>query len=564
MTATQVRIDPVTSAVIAGSLASISTEMGHKLARMSYSSIIRESEDFGCVLLDARGQQLCESPQSTPLQAGPVPGYIKGINRRFAQTGQRWEPGDIVIHNDAYYGASHGPDVAFCVPVFAQDQLVGYSVVTAHHLDIGALVPGTVGIVEATDTYAEGLQFNALKLESAGRRNETLWQMIGDNLRISHIVLADMEAQMTAARLGAERFTELITTYGIDTVQAAGVQQLDYSEAALRREIEKLPDGTYTAEGRMDGFTDSDDPKLRDWVIKVALTVDGSNIHVDLTGTSPQVNRPYNMPFEGTVDVAVWLTIRSILLDTALSENVPANSGLFRPITIEAPPGSMVNPVFPAPVNARATGGNMVAETVMRALAPVLPDRIASGIGNLKAIMITGVRNGQSWIHMEIIEGSYGGRMGKDGLDAVDTLYANTRNNPIEDIETHYPLRVTRYELTENTAGDGKWRGGLGSIRDIEFLTEAGFNVDGDGSKYAPPGIFGGLPGTPGSVVLNPGTGTEEALPTKLQSRSAAAGEVLRLVGPSAGGYGDPAERSAQARLDDRLDGFVSDEDGAP
>ena len=564
MTATQVRIDPVTSAVIAGSLASISTEMGHKLARMSYSSIIRESEDFGCVLLDARGQQLCESPQSTPLQAGPVPGYIKGINRRFAQTGQRWEPGDIVIHNDAYYGASHGPDVAFCVPVFAQDQLVGYSVVTAHHLDIGALVPGTVGIVEATDTYAEGLQFNALKLESAGRRNETLWQMIGDNLRISHIVLADMEAQMTAARLGAERFTELITTYGIDTVQAAGVQQLDYSEAALRREIEKLPDGTYTAEGRMDGFTDSDDPKLRDWVIKVALTVDGSNIHVDLTGTSPQVNRPYNMPFEGTVDVAVWLTIRSILLDTALSENVPANSGLFRPITIEAPLGSMVNPVFPAPVNARATGGNMVAETVMRALAPVLPDRIASGIGNLKAIMITGVRNGQSWIHMEIIEGSYGGRMGKDGLDAVDTLYANTRNNPIEDIETHYPLRVTRYELTENTAGDGKWRGGLGSIRDIEFLTEAGFNVDGDGSKYAPPGIFGGLPGTPGSVVLNPGTGTEEALPTKLQSRSAAAGEVLRLVGPSAGGYGDPAERSAQARLDDRLDGFVSDEDGAP
>ena len=152
--------------------------MGHKLARMSYSSIIRESEDFGCVICDGKRRQLCESSQSTPLQSGPIPGYIRGINRRFAELGEEWKPGDVVIHNHAYYGASHQPDVGFVVPIFHGGELVGFSATTAHHLDLGALTPGSCGIVDATDAYAEGLQLNAIKIEEEGRRNEWIWRFI--------------------------------------------------------------------------------------------------------------------------------------------------------------------------------------------------------------------------------------------------------------------------------------------------------------------------------------------------------------------------------------------------
>jgi len=158
--------------VLAGALESIAIEMGHKLARMSYSSIIRESEDFGCVICDGQARQLAESAQSTPLQSGPIPCYIRGINRRFAELGEEWKPGDVVMHNHAYYGASHGPDVGFVVPIFHGGELVAFSATTAHHLDLGALTPGSCGIVDATDAYAEGLQFNAIKVEEEGRRNE--------------------------------------------------------------------------------------------------------------------------------------------------------------------------------------------------------------------------------------------------------------------------------------------------------------------------------------------------------------------------------------------------------
>ena len=214
------RVDPITASVIAGALESIAVEMGHKLARMSYSSIIRESEDFGCVICDAQARQLAESSQSTPLQSGPIPGYIRGINRRFAEIGEEWRPGDVVIHNHAYYGASHEPDVGFVVPIFHGGELVAFSATAAHHLDLGALTPGSCGIVDATDAYAEGLQFNAIKIEEEGRRNEWIWRFIRDNVRAAQLVVGDMEAQVAACRIGAERFEELIDRYGIETVKA--------------------------------------------------------------------------------------------------------------------------------------------------------------------------------------------------------------------------------------------------------------------------------------------------------------------------------------------------------
>jgi N-methylhydantoinase B len=554
------RIDPVTTAVVGGALDAIAVEMGHKLARMSYSSIIRESEDFGCAILDAEARQLCESSQSTPLQSGPIPGYVRGINRRFAELGEEWRPGDVVVHNDAYYGASHGPDVAFVLPIFHEGELVAFSATTAHHLDLGALTPGTCGIVDATDVYAEGLQLKAIKIEEEGRRSEWIWRLLRDNVRAAELVVGDMEAQVAACRIGAARFLELLERYGPSTVRAASDDLMDYSERMLRSEIDRLPDGTYEAVGRLDGFLDHPDPCYRDLVVRVAVTVDGSDILVDLAGTSPQLDLPINMPFEGTVDIAVYLTIRSILLDSELHDPVPTNSGLFRPIRIVAPEGCLANPRFPAPVIARFCSGNAVADTVMRALAQVVPERVSAGIGHLKVTAFSGLRDGGHWVYMDIMEGSYGGRFGKDGMDAVDTLYANTRNNPIEDIESHYPLRLTRYELAEGTGGAGRWRGGLGSIREFEFTEAGGFSIEGDGCKHAPPGLFDGRDGTPGAVVLDPGTDAEVELPSKLPYRKAAAGERLRLVGPSGGGYGDPRRRDPEAIRADMLDGYVRKE----
>jgi N-methylhydantoinase B len=556
----QTRVDPITAAVVAGALDSIAVEMGHKHARMAYSSIIRESEDFGCVLCDEHGRQLCESSQSTPLQSGPIPGYIAGINRRFGELGLQWNPGDVVIHNHAFYGASHQPDVGFVVPVFYDGELVGYSATTAHHLDLGALTPGSCGIVDATDAFAEGLQLNAIKIEENGRKSSFIWQILRDNCRAPHLVVGDMEAQVAACKIGAERFVELIDRYGLKTVKDASEDLMDYSERMLRREIEKLPDGMYEAEGRLDGFVDHPDEAYKNLKIKVSLTVSGSEITVDLTGTDAQVDLPINMPFVGTVDVAIWVTLRSILLDAWTHDAVPTNSGLFRAITIVAPEGCLANPTFPAPTIARFCGGNIIADTLMRALAPVLPEGVAAGVGNLKVVAYSGFQSGEHWVYMDIQEGSYGGRFGKDGLDAVDTLYANTRNNPIEDIESHFPLRVTQYELVEDCAGAGRWRGGLGSIREIEFLDEAGCSLEGDGSVWAPPGLFGGKDGTPGAVILNRGSAGELELPSKFPYRKAAAGDRLCLISPCGGGYSDPLERDSDAVEADIADGYVSRE----
>jgi len=553
------RVDPVTAQVIWGALENIAIEMGHKLTRMSYSSIIRESEDFGAALLDADCQQLCESVFSTPLQLGPIPGYVRGIKRVFAERGERFLPGDVIMHNSAYYGASHGPDVAFCIPVFDDDALIGFSVTTAHHLDIGALVPGSCGIVDAVDAYAEGLQFKAVKVYESGVRNRQFWNFLADNLRASEMVVGDMEAQISACRTGAERFLEVAHDYGMDTVLAASAHLTDYSEAMLRREIERLPDGTYRAEGFVDGFENDPDPAKRDLKISITVTVRGSDIEIDLAGSSPQIpDRPINMPFEGTVAIAVYLVLRSVLLDTHAHEYVPQNSGLTRPIRVRAPLGSICNPTFPAPTIARFCPGNIVASTLMRALAQAVPQQVSAGIGNLKVVAYSGLVGEKYWVYMDITEGSYGGRHGKDGLDCVDTLYANTRNNPIEDIESHYPLRVARYEIREDSCGAGQWRGGVGSVREVQFLSDGNASIEGDGHRHAPWGLLGGREGTCGEMLLNAGGASQKKLPAMISNLRLRSGDTLRTVSPGGGGYGPPAQREPRRVLEDVLDGIIS------
>ncbi len=552
-------VDPVTVSIVLGALENIAVEMGYKLMRMSYSSIIRESEDFGAALVDAKGRQLCESKQSTPLQSGPIPGYVKGIRKHFEARGQEFRPGDVILHNDAYAGASHGPDVGFVVPVFYRDELVGFSVTTAHHLDIGASSPGSCGIVEAVDAYAEGLQFKAIKAYDGGKRNDEVWRILRDNIRVSDLVVGDMEAQVAASRIGAERYVELIERYGLATIEAAAESLFDYSERLMRDAIAKVPDGEYSAKTFIDGYLSEDDPAYRDLPICATIRVKGDEMEVDLTGTAHQVpDRPINMPLEGTVDVAIWLVLRSILLDTDVHGDIPQNAGLYRPITIVAPAGCLANPIFPAPTIARVGPGNIVADTVMKALAPAVPKQVSAGIGNLKAIAYTGLEDDTHWVHIEIFEGSYGGRFGAAGMDAVDTLYANTRNNPIEDIESHVPFRVARYEMREEGAGPGHWRGGMSSIKDVMFLADGGAAVEGEGHAFRPWGFAGGGDGHPADLILRTGDGGEIHLPSKVPYRAVQAGDTFVAIGAAGGGYGDPLARAPADVLDDVLDGLIS------
>jgi N-methylhydantoinase B len=255
----------------------------------------------------------------------------------------------------------------------------------------------------------------------------------------------------------------------------------------------------------------------------------------------------------------VYLVLRSILLDTETHEYIPQNSGLTKPIHIHAPLGSICNPTFPAPTIARFCPGNIVASTLMHALAKAAPRQVSAGVGNLKVVAYSGLAQGNYWVYMDITEGSYGGRFGKDGLDCVDTLYANTRNNPIEDIESHYPLRVQRYEIREDGGGAGTWRGGAGSIREVMFLSPGHASVEGDGQRHAPWGLFGGTQGSCGDLVLNPQSNLQK-LPAMISNLSLHTGDTLRTVSPCGGGYGDPLKRDPVAVLNDVLDGFVSSE----
>ena len=549
-------IDPITLQVINGALQTIAEEMGHVLYRMSFSSIIRESQDLGAGLFDAEFNTLCES-ESTPLHIGSLPGYLAGI-RDTLQDGE-WHEGDVVIHNHPYHGSSHSPDIAVVVPVFHEGALVGYSANTAHHLDIGAATPGL--IIDIPDVFAEGMLFAGTKLYERGKRNEAVWEFIRRNSRAARQLQDDLDAQIASARLGAKRFVELMDRYGRQVVLDATRQLMDYTERVLRQRIAAIPDGEYRAEGFLD-----DDGKNRNvrLPIKVCVRIQGDDIEIDLTGSSKQVETAFNVPFEGSTKVACFCAIRSLLLDAVTSDvKVPSNQGSFRPVSVIAPKGSIYNPIFPAAAEARFAQINRVIDLIYKALAPVLPnDIIAGSSASLSFCSYAGVRpSGDYWVFLEVNEGSYGGRPRSDGPDSIDSLMANTRNNPLEDLAMHLPMICDRYELRDDvTPGAGRSRGGIGVVKAQRVLTDAFITHENERHHDVPWGVFGGGLGAVGKVdIYNVARPAEvKHMPAKFSGLRVAAGDVHVFYGPCGGGFGDPLERPAEKVLDDVLDGFCT------
>ncbi len=551
-------IDPITLQVIAGALHSIAEQMGNVLYRMSYSSIIRESQDLGAGLFDRDFNTLCES-DSTPMHIGSLPGYLRGIEKSVPL--DAWKPGDCVIHNHPYFGASHSPDIAIVMPVFYNDKLVGFSANTAHHVDIGAATPGLV--IDIPDMYAEGMLLNGLKLYESGVRNESLWKYIHDNTRVPSLVMGDLEAQIASAELGVLRFQQLFDTYGYDQVIQATRQLMDYTESMMRREIAKIPDGEYTAEGFLD-----DDGRTRGkhLPIKVTVRVKGDGVEVDLTGSSPQVPTAFNVPFEGSTKVACFFAFRALLLDTYThSEYIPQNEGSFRPIKVTAPLGCIFNPIAPAAAEARFAQIQRVVDLIIKALAPVIPDKATAGnAAVLSFAAYSGVRdNGDYWVFLEVNEAAMGGRPASDGPDTIEELMRNTRNNPLEDLGMHLPLICDRYEIRDDARpGPGKFRGGAGVVKSQRYLGPGFMTHEADRHDDVPWGIFGGKPGAGGRVVvsnIHSGSATEQ--PAKFSGLLTHEGDVISYYSPCGGGYGDPLERDPQKVLDDVLDEIIAPDD---
>jgi N-methylhydantoinase B len=548
------RVDPITLQVISGALHTIAEEMGHVLYRMSFSSIIRESQDIGAGLFDLDFNTLTES-EGSPLHIGSIPAYLRGISR--CLQGGTWEEGDVVIHNHPYYGSSHSPDLCIVVPIFWRGELVAFAANTAHHVDIGAATPGL--IIDIPDVFAEGMLFAGVKLYERGRRNEGLWQFIGYNSRTARQTKDDIDAQIASAQLGARRMQELLDEYGRETVFGAADQLMDYTETMMRNRIAEIPDGDYTAEGFLDDDGLNRDKRLP---IKVCVKVRGDGVEVDLTGSADQVPTGFNVPFEGSTKPACYCAFRALLTDTALMDvKLPPNEGSFRPISVTAPEGSIFNPIFPAAAEARFTQCNRMIDLIIKALSPVLPERTTAGnSATLSFAAYSGIRpTGDYWVFLEVNEGAYGGRPKSDGPDCIDNLMANTRNNPIEDLGMHLPMVCDRYELRDDVLpGAGKHRGGIGVVKTQRLLEDGTLTHESERHEDVPWGAFGGGEGQVGKVEIIARDGSVKPMPAKFSNVALEAGEAMAYYAPCGGGYGDPLDRPAQQVLDDVLDDFCT------
>jgi len=553
--------DPVTLQVIAGELDTIAKEMAYNMIRSSYSSIIRESEDMGAGIFTPDCRELCES-DTTPMHVGSLIGYLEGMYQTFEERGVDREEvvneGDVFIHNHPYYGASHSPDIGVMVPVFYEGEHVAWSANTAHHLDVGAATPGLA--VDLEDMYAEANLFRGTKLYDGGERVDEVWNYIHDNVRTPRPVIGDLQAQVAAAETGRDRYLELIDEFGVETVRTAGEELMDYAEALLREEIREVPDGTYYEESYLD-----DDGRNRGERLKVAveITVDGTDMTVDLSDSADQTPTGFNVPFRGSADVCIYFTIRAILMDTYThDEFLPQNSGTFEPVTPKARKGCIFNPNPPAACFARIFQTLRVCDLIVKALSEHVPDKVCAGTsGGGFFNSYSGVDSeGNHWVYLEVDESSYGGRPERDGMDAVDALIGNTKNRPVEDIELSHPLKIHQYELREDGHGAGRFRGGHGIVRETEFLDGGTLTSEADGFEHTPWGAFGGKEGDGGEAEHITADGKVTEMYAKNSGYQFGPGERYRLKTGCGGGYGDPHERPVEQVYRDFQDDLITAE----
>jgi N-methylhydantoinase B/oxoprolinase/acetone carboxylase alpha subunit len=558
---TQTNIDPVTLTVIDNYLTSTCRDMGVTMMTTAYSPIFNESLDFSCVIFDPQARMLAQA-EFCPSQIGTIKFTVDWTIAELGVDG--FDEGDVVIHNDPYRGSGHVPEHMLIKPVFWEGELVAFVANVAHMSEVGAKTPGGL-CGDATEVYQEGLLIPPVKLRRRGEDVRDVWNIVLSNHRTPRVTHGDFRAMIGSLDLAERRMHALIAEHGLELVRDAGQQLMAIAERRMRAEIEQIPDGTYLMEDQIedDGIGEGSFP------MKLALTVDGSEVIADFTGSAPQAVGPVN---------AIYAVTASAIYNAFLhltDPTIPRNEGCYRPFTVIAPRGTIVNCDFPAPV----AGGNTetsprITDMVFGALADAIPDRIVASCGGTSSPFLFGgrdPRDGTPYAHFHFEGVGWGGRPWGDGNDMVVTINGNCRNTPVEVFETRYPaFRMDAYRLLADSGGPGEFRGGLGGERIFTVTTpEVTVSALLNRMRTAPWGVLGGGEGACGGLwVKRAGVGewrtfVEEfgtASPSKFSGIMLHDGDRVRIVMPGGGGYGDPGRRDPERVRRDVAEGFVTAE----
>ena len=532
-----VALDPIRLELIKNALDAIVDEMAIALMRSAYSTNIKTAMDMSSALCDAQGRLIAQG-LTLPLHLGSIPDAIAEVVRKFEG---RIEPGDQFLLNDPYQGGTHLPDFYLFKPIFVGDQRVGWSVSIGHQTDVGGKTAGGNGS-DATEIFQEGIRIPPIKLFEGGRPVDVVFDLLEKNVRVPHVVLGDVRAQVAACLAGERGYLALIERYGVDDLATASSALLDQAERLARNAITAMPDGVFTFVDHIDEDGLDPDPIP----IAVTITVTGDRMIVDFAGSAPQVRGAINSPFPFTKS-AVYACVRHLI-----GGDPPNNEGYFRPIEVRAPAGTIVNPVMPASVAARGLTGFRMATAVFGALAEIAPERVfACELGGDTGVSFGGYdADRKPFVFIEFLYGGWGGRPDRDGVDGCSSSVVNFSNNPIEIIEAEQALRIRQYGYVPDTGGAGTFRGSLALVRDYEFeADEATFQLRTDRRRFVPYGLAGGRDGTPSTNILDP-DGAAVELPTKTRL-TVHKGDVLRHRVAGAGGWGDPLQRDPARVLHD-------------
>lgn len=546
------KISALDYAVISQGIQAAAREMGVKLIRSAYSTILREARDGSAALLDAEGHTIAQA-ELIPMQLGTIDAIVQPCLELFPP--ETLEEGDFLINNHPYHGGQHLQDVFIFNPVFYDGQLIGFGASVAHHLDLGG---GSAGLnPNASDVYQEGLLIPPSKYNMERDWNGgNLERLIASNIRVPTQTIGDFNAQFAANFMGGGRLKELCAKHGVEAVRETMAEMLNYTERRVRAAIEEVPDGVYTGEDCIDdaGF-DGDEPV---WV-RAKVTVKGDSIDVDFEGTDPQVSSNINCPFASTQSVAL-----SAVKVALTGSDVPFNSGLRRPISFRAPYGCILNPKPPAPVRARMIPAYRAYDAIMKALAQAVPEKItAMGFDCTTIACLAHQEDTRFAVHIEPYGGGLGGGFDRDGCDAIDNQLSNCANTPVEALDAGYDFfRIRSYGMVPDSFGHGRHRGGAGFLRSYEILKDgAKFAIYSDHHKFPPSGLFGGSDGTMGYCRVLRGeevivVGSKNLVPLKK-------GDVVEVFCGGGGGYGDPRERSRTDVDRDIAEGLLSREEAA-
>ncbi|MCZ7572930.1 MAG: hydantoinase B/oxoprolinase family protein [Ardenticatenaceae bacterium] len=553
-------VNPITLEVIRHALESVAEQMTASISHAGYSDIVKEGKDCSSALFDRQGRLMSEGA-NVPIHLNCLAPVLATVLADYFPP-DSLEPGDLILTNDPYLGnGSQGPhhtnDVVSIQPVFWEDELFGFATIMVHHSDVGGMWSGNGAWNQ--EIWQEGLRLQPVKLYRAGQLDEQLLMLILNNSRRPYHMRGDLLAQVSACRRGVLAVGQLLEKYGSELLAACAEELMGYSERRTRAKLATIPDGRYEHEELVLEDGTAGGP----YRLKVALTVQGSDLLVDYTGTDPQIKGPINAPWSATYSATLY-TLRCLTGPT-----IPSNDGCRRPITILAPEGSLVNCRLPAACYQRMVVCHSLVDLIMGALAPAIPHWVMAdscgciyndGTGiNLETHGRGGdVEHRQGWSDC-CSHGGLGARPDKDGISAMACHVTNVANPPVEVTEIGAPVLILERALRPDSGGPGQYRGGLGQIYTWKSLAhDVRFNWTSQKTRIPPQGLFGGKPGQAGRWIVRPADKEEWVLQHAIGTAELAFGDSVVCLMAGGGGYGDPFLRDPEAVRRDVMDGLVS------